>query len=232
MNALGLHAETLAPGQARVWGTIRPEFLNSWGSAHGGISGRGARRGKAVGAVYRHGLSEDRSTHLTFGRPLNRSKDKFGSANKRNDIKNRLKNLKNAFPPIYRHISCSNYFELAEKRLMMDEIKRLDGQITSVYCTFATGKMVVLERGALAGGRQGGSCSHPLWPAGGWFGAPRRTGWKGAGPSGAAGDYPGGRTDEPVVVVLAAPLSAAGFSGSHLASSPGFSRRRTENRRL
>lgn len=25
------------PGQARVWGVIRPEFLNSWGSAHGGF---------------------------------------------------------------------------------------------------------------------------------------------------------------------------------------------------
>ncbi len=37
MNALGLHAEVLAPGQARVWGTVRPEFLNSWGSAHGGF---------------------------------------------------------------------------------------------------------------------------------------------------------------------------------------------------
>ena len=37
MSALGLHAEVLAPGQARVWGTVRPEFLNSWGSAHGGF---------------------------------------------------------------------------------------------------------------------------------------------------------------------------------------------------
>ena len=37
MNALGLDAEVLAPGQARVWGMIRPEFLNSWGSAHGGF---------------------------------------------------------------------------------------------------------------------------------------------------------------------------------------------------
>lgn len=37
MIALGLQAEVPAPGQARVWGTIRPEFLNSWGSAHGGF---------------------------------------------------------------------------------------------------------------------------------------------------------------------------------------------------
>ena len=37
MLALGLQAEVPAPGQARVWGVIRPEFLNSWGSAHGGF---------------------------------------------------------------------------------------------------------------------------------------------------------------------------------------------------
>jgi acyl-CoA thioesterase len=37
MTLLGLRAEVPAPGQARVWGAIRPEFLNSWGSAHGGF---------------------------------------------------------------------------------------------------------------------------------------------------------------------------------------------------
>lgn len=37
MTLLGLRAEVQAPGQARVWGAIRPEFLNSWGSAHGGF---------------------------------------------------------------------------------------------------------------------------------------------------------------------------------------------------
>ena len=37
MVTLGLQAEVPAPGQARVWGVIRPEFLNSWGSAHGGF---------------------------------------------------------------------------------------------------------------------------------------------------------------------------------------------------
>ncbi len=37
MIALGLQAEVPMPGQARVWGVIRPEFLNSWGSAHGGF---------------------------------------------------------------------------------------------------------------------------------------------------------------------------------------------------
>jgi acyl-CoA thioesterase len=37
MLTLGLQAEVPMPGQARVWGIIRPEFLNSWGSAHGGF---------------------------------------------------------------------------------------------------------------------------------------------------------------------------------------------------
>jgi acyl-CoA thioesterase len=37
MHALGLQAEVLTLGQARVWGVVRPEFLNSWGSAHGGF---------------------------------------------------------------------------------------------------------------------------------------------------------------------------------------------------
>ncbi len=37
MITLGLQGEVPRPGQARVWGTIRSEFLNSWGSAHGGF---------------------------------------------------------------------------------------------------------------------------------------------------------------------------------------------------
>lgn len=37
MRHLGFSAEVPAPGQARVWGELRPEFLNSAGSAHGGF---------------------------------------------------------------------------------------------------------------------------------------------------------------------------------------------------
>lgn len=37
MTWLGLQSEILAPGRARVWGTLRPEHLNGWGSAHGGF---------------------------------------------------------------------------------------------------------------------------------------------------------------------------------------------------
>jgi len=37
MTALGFQGEVTAPGQARVWVELRPEHLNSWGSAHGGL---------------------------------------------------------------------------------------------------------------------------------------------------------------------------------------------------
>jgi len=37
MTTLGLQAEVPVPEPARAWGVIRPEFLNSWGSAHGGF---------------------------------------------------------------------------------------------------------------------------------------------------------------------------------------------------
>jgi acyl-CoA thioesterase len=36
VSALGLEVEVLAPGTARVRGTVRPEHLNSLGMAHGG----------------------------------------------------------------------------------------------------------------------------------------------------------------------------------------------------
>lgn len=37
MLALGLQAEVLGPGRAKVWGQVRPEHLNMHGSAHGGF---------------------------------------------------------------------------------------------------------------------------------------------------------------------------------------------------
>ncbi|NTV96641.1 MAG: hotdog fold thioesterase [Thiobacillus sp.] len=37
MRHLGFAAEVPAPGSARVWGVLRPEHLNSTGSAHGGF---------------------------------------------------------------------------------------------------------------------------------------------------------------------------------------------------
>lgn len=37
MRHLGFAAEVPTPGSARVWGELRPEHLNSFGSAHGGF---------------------------------------------------------------------------------------------------------------------------------------------------------------------------------------------------
>jgi acyl-CoA thioesterase len=37
VSALGLEVEVLAPGEARVRATVRPEHLNSMGMAHGGF---------------------------------------------------------------------------------------------------------------------------------------------------------------------------------------------------
>ncbi len=37
MQVLGLHGEIMAPGHARVWGAIQPEYVNMHGTAHGGF---------------------------------------------------------------------------------------------------------------------------------------------------------------------------------------------------
>ena len=37
MIALGFEGETTAPGQARMRVQLKPEHLNNWGSAHGGL---------------------------------------------------------------------------------------------------------------------------------------------------------------------------------------------------
>ncbi len=69
MIALGLQAEVPAPGQARVWGTIRPEFLNSWGSAHGGFLYSVADAAFAL-ASNSHGiLAVALAAHIEYLRP-------------------------------------------------------------------------------------------------------------------------------------------------------------------
>ncbi len=37
MEALGLKGEITAPGHARVWGRVRPEYVNMHGTTHGGF---------------------------------------------------------------------------------------------------------------------------------------------------------------------------------------------------
>ena len=37
MRALGFQGDSSAPGQARLTAVLKPEHLNNWGSAHGGL---------------------------------------------------------------------------------------------------------------------------------------------------------------------------------------------------
>ena len=69
MNLLGLQAEVPAPGQARVWGTIRPEFLNGWGSAHGGFLYSVADAAFALASNSRGTLAVALSAHIEYVRP-------------------------------------------------------------------------------------------------------------------------------------------------------------------
>lgn len=66
MIALGLQAEVPAPGQARVWGTIRPEFLNSWGSAHGGFLYSVADAAFALASNSRGTLAVALAAHIEY----------------------------------------------------------------------------------------------------------------------------------------------------------------------
>lgn len=69
MIALGLQAEVPAPGQARVWGTIRPEFLNSWGSAHGGFLYSVADAAFALASNSHGTLAVALAAHIEYLRP-------------------------------------------------------------------------------------------------------------------------------------------------------------------
>lgn len=69
MALLGLQAEVVAPGQARVWGTIRPEFLNGWGSAHGGFLYSVADAAFALASNSHGVLAVALSAHIEYVRP-------------------------------------------------------------------------------------------------------------------------------------------------------------------
>jgi len=69
MNALGLQAEVPAPGQARVWGAIRPEFLNSWDSAHGGFLYSVADAAFALASNSHGTLAVALAAHIEYLRP-------------------------------------------------------------------------------------------------------------------------------------------------------------------
>jgi acyl-CoA thioesterase len=66
MIALGLQGEVPAPGQAQVWGVIRPEFLNSWGSAHGGFLYSVADAAFALASNSHGTLAVALATHMEY----------------------------------------------------------------------------------------------------------------------------------------------------------------------
>lgn len=66
MAHLGLQAEISAPGQARVWGTLQPEHLNSFGSAHGGYLYTLADAAFALAANAHGPLAVALSTHMEY----------------------------------------------------------------------------------------------------------------------------------------------------------------------
>lgn len=66
MRHLGFEAEVPAPGQARVWGTLRREHLNSFGSAHGGFLFSLADSAFALASNSHGALAVALSTHMEY----------------------------------------------------------------------------------------------------------------------------------------------------------------------
>ena len=69
MRTLGLEGEVPAPGQARVWGTVQPSHLNSWGSAHGGFLYSMADAAFALASNSHGALAVALSTHMEYLKP-------------------------------------------------------------------------------------------------------------------------------------------------------------------
>lgn len=69
MLTLGLQGEVPEPGRARVWGIIRPEFLNSWGSAHGGFLYSVADAAFALASNSHGTLAVALATHMEYLQP-------------------------------------------------------------------------------------------------------------------------------------------------------------------
>lgn len=66
MRLLGLEGEVPAPGQARVWTTLRPEHCNSYGSAHGGFLYTLADAAFALASNSHGALAVALSTHMEY----------------------------------------------------------------------------------------------------------------------------------------------------------------------
>ena len=70
MTHLGLQAEIIAPGQARVWGVLRPEYVNAWGSAHGGFLYTLADAAFALASNAHGAQAVALSTHMEYLQPV------------------------------------------------------------------------------------------------------------------------------------------------------------------
>jgi acyl-CoA thioesterase len=66
MRHLGFEAEVTVIGQARVWGTLRHEHLNSFGSAHGGFLFSLADSAFALASNSHGALAVALSTHMEY----------------------------------------------------------------------------------------------------------------------------------------------------------------------
>jgi acyl-CoA thioesterase len=69
MSMLGMECEICAPGESRVWGTVRAEFLNNLNIAHGGFVYTLADAAFAM-ASNSHGIpAVALSTHIEYLQP-------------------------------------------------------------------------------------------------------------------------------------------------------------------
>lgn len=69
MISLGFEGEVTAPGEARIRVQLRPEHLNNWGSAHGGLLFTLADSAFALASNSHGPLAVSLSAHMQYFRP-------------------------------------------------------------------------------------------------------------------------------------------------------------------
>ena len=69
MISLGFEGEVTAPGEARMWVRLRPDHLNNWGSAHGGLLFALADSAFAMASNSHGPLAVGLSAHMQYFKP-------------------------------------------------------------------------------------------------------------------------------------------------------------------
>jgi acyl-CoA thioesterase len=69
MISLGFDGEVTAPGEARMWVQLRPEHMNNWGSAHGGLLFALADSAFAMASNSHGPLAVGLSAHMQYFKP-------------------------------------------------------------------------------------------------------------------------------------------------------------------